>query len=66
MLCGLGLGCCRGASIYLCFTGEADRTYRKTGKPELAQDCYDRLQEAEDNEEFLAMYAEAVGDNEKQ
>lgn len=30
--------------------------YRKTGKPELAQDCYDQLLEAPDNEEFLAMY----------
>ncbi|TXF89897.1 hypothetical protein FUA23_08025 [Neolewinella aurantiaca] len=32
--------------------------YRKTGQPELAEECYDQLQEAEDNEEFLAMYAE--------
>ena len=33
--------------------------YRKTGKPELAKECYDQLQEAKDNEEFLAMYAKA-------
>lgn len=30
--------------------------YRKTGKPELAQDCYDALQRAVNNEKFLAMY----------
>lgn len=32
--------------------------YRKTGRPELAEDCYDQLQEAKDNETFIAMYAE--------
>ncbi len=39
--------------------------YRKTGNPERAEECYDQLQEAKDNEEFLAMYAEAGGDNKK-
>ncbi len=39
--------------------------YRKTGKPELAEKCYYKLQEAEDNEKFLAMYAAAGGDNKK-
>jgi len=34
--------------------------YRKTGKPELADDCYDRLREAKDNEVFLALYTEAT------
>ncbi|MFT6129195.1 MAG: thioredoxin-like negative regulator of GroEL [Neolewinella sp.] len=40
--------------------------YRKTGRPELAQDCYDQLQEAKDNEEFLAMYAKEESADEKQ
>ena len=32
--------------------------YRKTGKPELAQDCYEQLLEAEGNEEYLVLYEE--------
>lgn len=39
--------------------------YRKTGQPELARDCYDKLQEAEDNKEFLTMYAQAGDDGKK-
>lgn len=31
--------------------------YRQTNRPELAEDCYVKLQQAKDNEEFLAMYA---------
>lgn len=33
--------------------------YRKSGQAELAQDCYDQLQEAQDNEAFLALVAAA-------
>ena len=32
--------------------------YRKTGRPELAEECYDQLQEAKGNEDFLVMYSE--------
>ncbi len=39
--------------------------YRKTGQPERAEECYDKLQEAKDNEEFMTMYAQADSNNEK-
>lgn len=32
--------------------------YRKTNRPELAEECYDQMLEAEKNEEFLALYKE--------
>jgi hypothetical protein len=32
--------------------------YRKTNRPELAEECYTKLQEAKDHEEFLVMYSE--------
>ena len=39
---------------YACYV--KDVAYRKTNRPELAADCYDQLQEAKDNEKFVALY----------
>lgn len=41
---------------YACYV--KGMAYRKTDRPELASECYDRLQEAKDNEKFVAMYEE--------
>lgn len=32
--------------------------YRNTNRPELAEECYERLQEVKDNEEFLVMFSD--------